>query len=141
MTEGGGTTLHKRQHKPDGSPEEVKRLGSIGQAAPNSTSRSLTARASKRPRVSPVNLTRTATHMAGYWNNSAATIAGAAGRLVLHGSLGYVDEQGFLYLVDRKKDMIISGGRHLFPRSRRGTRDARERAGRSRNQHEGRVLG
>ena len=35
MTEGGGTTLHKRQHKPDGTAQDIKRLGSIGQAAPN----------------------------------------------------------------------------------------------------------
>ena len=76
MTEGGGTTLHKRQHKPDGSPEEVKRLGSIGQAAPNVDIKIVDSEGVEVPTGQPGEiLTRTATHMAGYWNNSAATIA------------------------------------------------------------------
>ncbi len=117
MTEGGGTTLHKRQHKPDGTPDEVKRLGSIGQAAPNVDIRIV----DDEGRDLPVGqtgeiLTRTATHMAGYWNNSAATIAALRGGWYHTGDLGCLDEQGFLYLVDRKKDMIISGGENIYSR-------------------------
>ena len=117
MTEGGGTTLHKRQHKPDGSPEEVKRLGSIGQAAPNVDIKIVDSEGVEVPTGQPGEiLTRTATHMAGYWNNSAATIAALRDGWYYTGDLGYVDEQGFLYLVDRKKDMIISGGENIYSR-------------------------
>ncbi len=117
MTEGGGTTLHKRQHLPDGSPDDVKRLGSIGQAAPNVDVMIVDddGRAVAAGQPGEI-LTRTATHMVGYWNNSAATVAALRGGWYYTGDLGYLDHEGFLYLVDRKKDMIISGGENIYSR-------------------------
>ena len=35
--------------------------------------------------------------------------------------MGYYDEKGFIYIVDRKKDMIITGGENVYPREVRGT--------------------
>ena len=117
MTEGGGTTLHKRQHLPDGSPEDVKRLGSIGQAAPNVDVKIVDEQGAELPAGQPGEiLTRTASHMIGYWNNSAATVAALRGGWYHTGDLGYLDHEGFLYLVDRKKDMIISGGENIYSR-------------------------
>ena len=117
MTEGGGTTLHKRQHQPDGTPEQVKRLGSIGQAAPNVDVRIMDDEGNEMPANTPGEIvTRTATHMTGYWNRSAATIEALRGGWYRTGDLGYVDEEGFVYLVDRKKDMIISGGENIYSR-------------------------
>ncbi len=117
MTEGGGTTLHKRQHQPDGTPEQVKRLGSIGQAAPNVEVRIFDDEGNEMPPNEPGEIvTRTATHMSGYWNKSAATIEALRGGWYRTGDLGYVDEEGFVYLVDRKKDMIISGGENIYSR-------------------------
>ncbi|WP_332812677.1 AMP-binding protein, partial [Sphingomonas sp.] len=117
MTEGGGTTLHKRQHRPDGTPEDIKRLGSIGQAAPNVDIRIVDEEGRELPAGEPGEiLTRTATHMLGYWNNSAATIAALKEGWYHTGDVGYLDPQGFLYLVDRKKDMIISGGENIYSR-------------------------
>jgi acyl-CoA synthetase (AMP-forming)/AMP-acid ligase II len=117
MTEGGGTTLHKRQHLPDGSPEDIKRLGSIGQAAPNVDVRIVDDEGQELPTGVPGEIiTRTASHMVGYWNNSAATLAALRGGWYHTGDLGYLDHHGFLYLVDRKKDMIISGGENIYSR-------------------------
>jgi acyl-CoA synthetase (AMP-forming)/AMP-acid ligase II len=58
--------------------------------------------------------------MAGYNNrpdaNAEATWTDAQGRRWLRtGDIGRLDEEGFLYLVDRKKDMIISGGQNIYP--------------------------
>jgi acyl-CoA synthetase (AMP-forming)/AMP-acid ligase II len=58
--------------------------------------------------------------MAGYWNRPDAdadsTWTDPAGeRWLRTGDVGRLDDDGFLYLVDRKKDMIISGGQNVFP--------------------------
>ncbi|MEI5677005.1 MULTISPECIES: long-chain-fatty-acid--CoA ligase [unclassified Mesorhizobium] len=117
MTEGGGTTLHKRQHKPDGTPEEIKLLGSVGQAAPNVDIRIIDEAGTELPVGEPGEiLIKTTSQMLGYWNNSAATISALRDGWYYTGDLGYLDEQGFLYLVDRKKDMIISGGENIYSR-------------------------
>jgi len=52
----------------------------------------------------------------GYWNNSVATIETLRDGWVHTGDMGYLDEDGFLYLVDRKKDMIITGGENVYSR-------------------------
>ena len=52
----------------------------------------------------------------GYWNQPEATEQAFSGRLVaMTGDAGYLDEDGFLFLVDRKKDMFISGGENVYP--------------------------
>jgi long-chain acyl-CoA synthetase len=52
----------------------------------------------------------------GYWNRSDLTAEAIKDGWLYSGDLGYVDEDGFLYLVDRKKDLIISGGVNVYPR-------------------------
>ncbi len=53
----------------------------------------------------------------GYWNDPGATAAAidAEGWLAT-GDMGYVDEDGYLFLVDRKKELIIRGGYNVYPR-------------------------
>ena len=54
--------------------------------------------------------------MPGYYKRPDLTEQAIVDGWLHSGDLGYVDEDGFLYLVDRKKDMIISGGVNVFPR-------------------------
>ena len=53
----------------------------------------------------------------GYWNAPTETVASFADGYLLTGDIGYMDEDGYFYLVDRKKDMIISGGFNVYPRT------------------------
>ena len=54
--------------------------------------------------------------MAYYWNRPEATAEAFRGGWLHTGDIGYMDEDGFFYLVDRKNDMLISGGYNVYPR-------------------------
>jgi len=51
----------------------------------------------------------------GYWNRPKETAEAFVGDRFLTGDIGYMDPDGYFYLVDRKKDMIISGGFNVYP--------------------------
>ena len=52
--------------------------------------------------------------MRGYWNNPEATAEAFRGGWFHSGDLVYRDDEGFIYVVDRLKDMIISGGENIY---------------------------
>ena len=54
--------------------------------------------------------------MKGYWNRPEETAMTFADEWFLTGDLGYMDDKGYFYVVDRKKDMIIAGGFNIYPR-------------------------
>lgn len=54
--------------------------------------------------------------MNGYYKRPDLTSRAVVGGWLRSGDLGYVDDEGFLYLVDRKKDLILSGGVNVYPR-------------------------
>ena len=62
-------------------------------------------------RVKGPNVTR------GYWNRPDETTKSFADGYLLTGDIGYIDEDGFFFIVDRKKDMILSGGFNVYPRA------------------------
>jgi long-chain acyl-CoA synthetase len=51
----------------------------------------------------------------GYWNRPKETAEAFVGDRFLTGDIGYMEPDGYFYLVDRKKDMIISGGFNVYP--------------------------
>jgi len=55
--------------------------------------------------------------MKGYWNKPEATEEAFRGGRFHTGDIGFMDQDGFVTLVDRKKDMIRSGGYNVFPRN------------------------
>ncbi|GAB3234976.1 long-chain-fatty-acid--CoA ligase [Mycolicibacterium hippocampi] len=60
--------------------------------------------------------TRSEQNMLGYWNNPEATAATLTGDGWLKtGDAGYIDADGYVYLQDRVKDMIVSGGENVYP--------------------------
>jgi fatty-acyl-CoA synthase len=55
------------------------------------------------------------TVMSGYWNKPEATAKAIVNGVLDTGDLGYMDEEGFFYIVDRAKDMYRSGGENVYP--------------------------
>jgi acyl-CoA synthetase (AMP-forming)/AMP-acid ligase II len=61
-------------------------------------------------------VTRSDLVMKGYWRNSDATAETLRNGWLHTGDVGYMDEKGYLFIMDRSKDMIISGGENIYPR-------------------------
>ncbi len=53
--------------------------------------------------------------MKGYWNQPEATAEAIQNGWLFTGDMGKLDKDGYLYIVDRKKDMILSGGENVYP--------------------------
>jgi long-chain acyl-CoA synthetase len=54
--------------------------------------------------------------MGGYWGSPEVTAEALRGGWLHTGDVGYLDEEGYLFIVDRKKDLIIRGGFNVYPR-------------------------
>jgi len=109
--------LPPQLHRPHGSERERKWLGSVGKPYPNLQARILDEDGNECPPGQAGEIVaRSGAMFRGYWNNSPASIETLRDGWVHTGDMGYVDAEGFLYLVDRKKDMIITGGENVYSR-------------------------
>jgi acyl-CoA synthetase (AMP-forming)/AMP-acid ligase II len=114
MTEGGGVCLLEAHKYPN-------KLHTVGQPAPGHDMRVIDEDGNELPPGSVGEIVgRSPAMMKGYNNRADATAAmhwrDADGQLFYrHGDIGRFDEDGFLTLMDRAKDMIISGGFNIFP--------------------------
>jgi long-chain acyl-CoA synthetase len=91
------------------------RLKSCGQTAPACEIRIVDAERREVPRGTTGELAaRGANMMKGYWNKPAETDAVLADGWYYSGDGAYMDEEGFVFIVDRLKDMIISGGENVY---------------------------
>ncbi|MBI5443597.1 MAG: long-chain-fatty-acid--CoA ligase [Deltaproteobacteria bacterium] len=111
------TCLAREHHNPYGDEVEVRRLASCGQPAIDVDVRIVDDNGRDLPRgeVGEI-VARHAWIMKGYWGKPEKTAETIRDGWVYTGDLGYLAEEGFLYIVDRKKDMIISGGENIYPR-------------------------
>ena len=118
MTESGlGTILHSHQHVLDGPPEWVRRLGSAGQEALGYRIRVVRPDGSDcAPEEQGEIWVKGPGVMAGYWNNHPATLDAIEDGWMKSGDIGAFDKDRFLFVLDRKKDMILSGGENIYPR-------------------------
>ncbi|HAU57151.1 MAG TPA: AMP-dependent synthetase [Comamonadaceae bacterium] len=98
-------------------PQWRERLGSVG--VPQSMVELVTADAEGQPLPTGETgeiLVRADVVMAGYWNDEAATARAIRDGWLATGDVGRLDAQGFLHLLDRAKDLVISGGTNIYPR-------------------------
>jgi acyl-CoA synthetase (AMP-forming)/AMP-acid ligase II len=112
-TAGVCTLLGPEDHDPDG-PHAV-RLKSAGQPILFSELRILDEAGAEAPRRAVGEIAiRSAGNMLGYWNNPEQTAATLKDGWVMSGDAGFMDEDGYVFIVDRTKDMIISGGENVY---------------------------
>ncbi|MGH3678033.1 MAG: fatty-acid--CoA ligase FadD5 [Mycobacterium sp.] len=95
--------------------DAIRKLGSVGKVIPTVTARVVDEDMNDVPigQVGEI-VYRAPTLMAGYWNNPQATAEAFAGGWFHSGDLVRQDDEGYVWVVDRKKDMIISGGENIY---------------------------
>ncbi|TQR85874.1 long-chain-fatty-acid--CoA ligase [Mycobacterium hodleri] len=95
--------------------DAIRKLGSVGKVIPTVSARVVDEDMNDVPvgQVGEI-VYRAPTLMAGYWNNPKATAEAFAGGWFHSGDLVRQDDEGYVWVVDRKKDMIISGGENIY---------------------------
>ncbi|WP_247894452.1 class I adenylate-forming enzyme family protein [Azospirillum sp. B510] len=109
--------LDRDLHLPDGTERERSWLVSVGHPFPNVLVRIVDDAGNDcSAGASGEIVVKCAMMFRGYWNNHKATLETIRDGWCHTGDVGRFDDAGILYLVDRKKDMIISGGENIYSR-------------------------
>jgi len=109
----GISMLGPADHDPEHRPEL---LGSVGRSSPGTSVRLVDEhdRDVAQGEVGEV-IARGPSLMTGYWGNPEATAEALRGGWMHTGDLGYRDAEGYLHLVDRRNDKIVTGGENVYP--------------------------
>ena len=114
---GGIATMPRDEVNPYGTADELRRLSSVGHVNRDVDFRLLDDKGRQCAIGQPGEVVvRSPAALDSYWNNSAATIESIQEGWYGTGDIGVLDDRGYLYLIDRKKDMIISGGENIYCR-------------------------
>ncbi len=109
------TWLDAPDHITDGTPEQVHRLASCGKEILGLEVRVVNAEDEdvQQGEIGEI-IARGPNVMLGYWRMPEATAAAVVDGWMHTGDLATVDEENYIYIVDRAKDMIISGGENIY---------------------------
>lgn len=111
------TFLNREDHVTQGDPQVLERLKSCGKPALAGEVRII---GDKGEEVKPGEvgeiILKSQRLMKGYWNQPEKTTASLRNGWLYTGDMATVDEDGYIYIVDRKADLIISGGENIYPR-------------------------
>jgi long-chain acyl-CoA synthetase len=99
------------------SEQALRKPGSAGQLMPDVVVKILDDQGAELPTGTPglIYIDQPATADFSYVGNPQARAGMARGTLKTMGDVGYLDEEGFLFIVDRQADMVISGGVNIYP--------------------------
>ncbi|GHE93685.1 acyl-CoA synthetase [Amycolatopsis deserti] len=111
------TTLRPEDHVETRNARGLPRLASAGRVTPHVELEIVDAARRPVPPGETGEIRTRGEHVsAGYWRRPEETAETFAGGWAHTGDVGYLDEDGFLFILDRRKDMIITGGFNVYPR-------------------------
>ncbi|OGA42805.1 MAG: hypothetical protein A3G24_23025 [Betaproteobacteria bacterium RIFCSPLOWO2_12_FULL_62_13] len=110
------TALEPDDHVAEGTPEQLRRLQSAGRPALGTELRIIDDEGHELPRGELGEIAvRRMGMMHGYWNRPDAAAKALREGWMHTGDMGVMDECGYVYIRDRKNDMIITGGYNVYP--------------------------
>lgn len=111
------THLSRAEHSLTDDAQEIKRLASVGREYPGVEVKIIDEDDEELAagNIGEI-ITRSDLVMKGYWDQPKKTAEALRNGWLHTGDIGYMNDEGYLFLIDRKNDKIITGGLNVFPR-------------------------